>query len=156
MNDSVFLTVAEALDKLELHYRKEENVFHLVMNEEAADFTFLLVADDENEALTVVGYLPVKVPQDQIDRMCRVINDLNYKYPFGALVIDPEDGELSYRMANNVDDGAVNVKIVQTCFLQVLARLKYSYGEIMRSLFGGPQVTFRLPGGDDTTPSSLS
>ena len=56
--------------------------------------------------------------------------------------IDSDDVELSFRLANNVDGGVINESIVRTCFLQVMYRLRNSYEEIMKAMYGGEQFTF--------------
>lgn len=77
-----------------------------------------------------------------LDKMYKVINDMNDQHMVGAYVIDSEDGELIYRIANNVDDGAINEQVVMSCVIQVLNRLKYTYNDIMKAMFGGEQYTF--------------
>lgn len=142
MNDVICSTVASALDEMELHYSHEGELFTLTMCEEEANFPIRIIADDEQSVLTTIGYFPVKISQMNIDKMYKVINDLNYRQLIGSFVIDSEDGELSYRISQNADDGAINESIVRICFFQVVARLKKSYEDIMKAMYGGPQMTF--------------
>ena len=105
MDAIVCSTVASALDGMGLHYRNEGELFLFNVGEDGADFSIRIIADDEKELLTTIGYFPVKVSRANLDRMYKVINDLNYDTFAGYFTIDSEDGELSFRLPNNVDGG---------------------------------------------------
>lgn len=134
--------VTSALDMLELNYSHEGEVFTLIMGEEDANFKIRIFADEKNELLLTIGYFPVKVSRMNLDKMYKVINDLNNQNMIGAFVIDSEDGELTFRLANNVDSGAINEDVVIVCFFQVINRLKDTFNDIMKAMFGGEQFTF--------------
>ena len=135
-------TVAAALDNLELNYTRDGERFTFTMCEEDANFRIGIIADEKCELLLTIGYFPVKISKMNLDKMYKVINDMNDQHMVGAYVIDSEDGELIYRIANNVDDGAINEQVVMSCVIQVLNRLKYTYNDIMKAMFGGEQYTF--------------
>ncbi len=135
-------TVATALDELELNYSREGEIFSITMCEDMANFKIRIIADEKNELLLTIGYFPIKISKTNLDRMYKVINDMNDQHMIGAYVIDSEDGELIYRIANNVDDGAINERVVMACFIQVINRLKNTYEDIMKAMYGGPQMTF--------------
>lgn len=130
------------LEAMQLNYQQNDNIFSLTMCEEEADFLIHLIADEKNDLLMAIGYFPVKVSKSNLDKMYKVINDINDKYMVGAYVIDSDDGELTFRIGNNVDGGAANKEIVESCFLQVLLRLKQTYAEIMKAMYGGEQLPF--------------
>ena len=147
MTDIICNTVASTLDEMELHYKNEGQLFVLTVGDEYADFPIRIIADEEKEILTTIGYFPVKISKTYLDKMYKFINDLNYKTIAGSFTIDSDDGELSFRLANNVDDGAINEGIVKSCFLQVMMRLRNTYEDIMKAMYGGEQYTFTF--GDD-------
>lgn len=149
MNDVICSTVASTLDEMELNYRNDGEVFIFTIGDDDADFTIRILGDEKNELLTVVGFFPVKVSKMNLDKMYKFINDLNYKTMVGFFTIDSEDGELSFRLANNVDGGAINEDIVKACLLQVFYRLRNSYDDIMKAMYGGPQMNFTF---GDTIP----
>jgi len=142
METAITNTVTSALDMLELNYNQDEELFTLVMSEDDADFKIRILADEKNELLITIGYFPVKISKMNLDKMYKVINDLNDQHMVGAYVIDSEDGELIYRIANNVDNGAINEQVVMACFIQVLNRLKNTYNDIMKAMYGGEHYTF--------------
>ena len=131
-------TVAAALDTLELHYTRDGENFTCTLCEEDANFRICIIADEKNELLLVIGYFPVK------------ISKMNDQHMVGAYVIDSEDGELIYRIANNVDNGAINEQVVMACFIQVLNRLKNTYNDIMKAMYGGEHYTFTF--GNENRP----
>jgi Uncharacterized conserved protein len=134
--------VETVLDDMELHYGHDGMVFHFTMSDDRADFPISIVALEERDLLMTIGYFPIKVGQQHLDRMCRKLNDINYSTTVGAFVIDPEDGDLSFRITHNTDGGAVNEETVKTCLLQVIARLRDCYEDVMATLYGGPQMSF--------------
>jgi len=150
MNDVICNTVASTLDEMELHYRHEGKVFNLTVGDDCADFPIRIIADEENELLVLIGYFPVKISKMNLDKMYKFINDLNYTTMVGSFIIDSDDGELSFRLANNVDGGAINEGIVKTCFLQVICRLRNTYDDIMNAMYGGDHYTFTF--GDENRP----
>jgi len=143
-------TVAAALDTLELHYTRDGENFTCTLCEEDANFRICIIADEKNELLLVIGYFPVKISKMNRDKMYKVINDLNDQHMVGGFVIDSNDGELIYRLANNVDGGAINERVVLACFFQVFNRLKGTYDDIMKSMYGGEHYTFTF--GNENRP----
>ena len=143
-------TVVATLDDMELHYNQDGEVFSFSIGDEEADFAVRIIADEKNELLTTIGYFPVKISKAHLDKMYKFINDLNYKTMVGFFAIDSEDGELSFRLANNVDGGAINEGIVKACFLQVMYRLRNTYEDIMKAMYGGEQITFTF--GNENRP----
>ena len=154
MNDVMCSTVASTLDELELHYKQDGELFTFTVGDDEADFPIRIVADEEKELLVVIGYFPVKISKANLDKMYKVVNDLNYQTMVGYFAIDSNDGELSFRLANNVDDGAINDAIVRACFFQVLSRLNNSYEEIMKAMYGGEQFTFTFANSSENRPSA--
>ena len=154
MNDVMCSTVASTLDELELHYKQDGELFTFTVGDDEADFPIRIVADEEKELLVVIGYFPVKISKANLDKMYKVVNDLNYQTMVGYFAIDSNDGELSFRLANNVDDGAINDAIVRACFFQVLSRLRNSYEEIMKAMYGGEQFTFTFADSSENRPSA--
>ena len=142
--------VTEALDMLELNYSHEDEMFTLVMSNDDADFKIRILADEKNELLLTIGYFPVKISKTNLDKKYKVINDLNDQHMVGGFVIDSNDGELIYRLANNVDGGAINERVVLACFFQVFNRLKGTYDDIMKAMYGGEHYTFTF--GNENRP----
>ncbi|MBO4568647.1 MAG: YbjN domain-containing protein [Candidatus Methanomethylophilaceae archaeon] len=135
-------TVASVLDALDIRYLREEGEFNFRVGEDDGDITYCVSVDEEGEMLTVVGYFPVCVPQENVDRVCRLLNDLNEQSVIGAFSVDPEDRRPSFHLSNYVCGGAVKERIVQMCLLQVMGHVSHSFQAIARAMYGGEQYTF--------------
>lgn len=72
----------------------------------------------------------------------------------GSFIIDSDDGELIFRLANNVDGGIINGSIVRICLFQVFLCLQQSYEDIMKAMYGGPQMTFTFASEDRPSRAS--
>ena len=73
-----------------------------------------------------------------------LVNELNNRALIGFFSIDSKDGELTFRLSNNVDGGAINTNIVKTCFLQALYRLRNCFNDIITTMYGEQQTTYSL------------
>lgn len=135
-------TVSEALVNLDFTYCQEGEIFKTILGDDEVDFRINIIADEENELLLIIGYFPIRISKVNLEKMCKVINELNSQYMVGCFVIDPEDGELTFRLANNVDGGAINEQIVRVSYYQVGMRMRNTYQDIMKALYGGEQYTF--------------
>ena len=153
MKQIICSAVESVLEGMELRFENQDKFYWFSISDENADFSIRIVADEEKELLVVIGVYPVKVPGTRFDPMCRVLNDLNCSTTVGAFVIDPDDGELSFRIANNVDGGAINEEIVSMCILQVISRLRDTYDGIMAAMYGGPRMEFAFCSEKDATQS---
>lgn len=148
MSGIISKTVESVLKDMDFDYEMDENLFNFKVSDEGADYDLRVVADDKNEILTVIGFYPVKASKDRIESMCRKLTDINHKKVIGFFAMDTEDGELSFRLANNVDEGAVNVGIVKSCICQVIMAMSKNYQDIMNALYGGGHFTFNFEDGD--------
>ena len=61
--------VETVLDDMELHYGHDGMVFHFTMSDDRADFPISIVALEERDLLMTIGYFPIKVGQQHLDRM---------------------------------------------------------------------------------------
>lgn len=145
MRHNIKSIVETVLDTAQLSYENEGAVFTFSVSDDNADFPIRIIVDEEQELLLIIGYYPVKVTEQHMDRICRVVNDINYRTMVGAFVIDSADGELSFRVVQNVDDGAFSENMVRACIWQVVSRLSDCYEEVMSALFGGSRVNFTFP-----------
>ncbi len=117
-------TVSDALDNLDFTYCQEGEVFKTILGDDEVDFRINIIADEENELLLIIGYFPIRISKVNLEKMCKVINELNSQYMVGCFVIDPDDGELTFRLTNNVDGCAINEQIVRVSYYQVGMRMR--------------------------------
>lgn len=137
----------------ELHCGNGGEVFDFIIPGESAIFPVKIIAYEEKNLLMTIGFFPVKVGERDLDRMYGLVNEINYNTRVGAYVVDPDDGELSFRIAHNVVGGAINQDVVRMCLLLVVDRLTGCYETIMAALFGGPRMTFTISTERDTVRS---
>lgn len=139
MNKLITNTIEQMLNEFGLRYQQENNFFHLSISEDIARFHLNIFADEEKELLIVSGLFPINIPHKCLDKMYKLINKINRETTIGRFCIDPEDGELTYTVANNVDGGAINVQIVRACISQVYLRLVHTFDEIMDTIYDQPK-----------------
>jgi len=153
MKRNISNAVKTVLEALELHYSHDGCIYHFGISDEMADFTIRIIAEEERDLLMIIGYYPVKVPEENMDTMCRAINTINYSISVGAFVIDPEDGEIAFRIAQNTEGGAISGDAVRMCLMQVISHLTDNYQEVMETLFGGSRMNFSFAPEKDATLS---
>lgn len=143
-------TIVSVLDELGITYRREEDEFVFKVGEEDGDFTYCIAANEVDELITIVGYFPVCVPKESLDRVCRVLNELNENSVIGAFSVDPEDRRPSFHLANYVSERAVNARIIQMCLMQVMGHITHSFQTIAKAMYGGEHYTFTF--GNENRP----
>ena len=144
MNNLINNTVESTLREIGLTFEHKGESFYFNLDDDYVNLPFLIVADEEKEILTVIGYFPIKVAKEKLDKMYMLINELNNMSLIGLFSIDSKDGELTFRLSNNVDGGAINTNIVKTCFLQALYRLRNCFNDIITTMYGEQQTTYSL------------
>ena len=153
MTGRIFNIAETALNGLDIHYETREMMFVFTVTDDLADFRVGLIADDDIDRIMVCVCIPSKVPQANRDRMCTLINELNYETAVGAFSINPENGELAFRLANNVSSETIDAELVQTCLFQAIYRVRDCYEKIMREMYGGPQMNFTFVPSKDSKRS---
>lgn len=138
--------VESTLDGLKYHYLKLGRVFRFKLKEENVIYRYVIVADDEHEYLVVVGAFPVHVPKPSFDMMCTYINELNRMDIPGRFVINPDDGELTFRIISSVHGCTFNENHILYCLDMVSLALSRQYEGIMKALYGGSQMVFTFGG----------
>ena len=60
-----------------LTFEQKGEGFYFNLDDDYANLQFLIVADEEKEILTVIGYFPIKVAKEKLDKMYKLINELD-------------------------------------------------------------------------------
>ena len=128
-------TIVAALDNLELKYDHDGQLTTFMVTGRSAQYRVNVLGLEDKEMLFVQATFPVMIPEAKRPKMYKFISEFNYNRLMGLLVIDPEDGELSYRISNTADHGAINETVVQVCVLDVLKTLDDSHDSIMEVLY---------------------
>ena len=110
----IYDAVLRALEEMDIHfdYDQENEVFNYRLSTELTTYRQRLVPLEEQELLLTITNFPIMVPEDKRFLMTSLLNKLNHSLILGHYVMDPEDGEISFRVSCPVDDGAINKTIV--------------------------------------------
>lgn len=110
----IYDAVLRALEEMEIHfeYDQENEVFNYRISTDLTTYRQRLVPLEEEELLLAITNFPIMVPEDKRFLMTSLLNKLNHSLILGHYVMDPEDGEISFRVSCPVDDGAINKTIV--------------------------------------------
>lgn len=107
--------VQNALEAIELRYDYDQKneVFNFRLTTEKTSYNQRLVPLEDDELLVVITTFPILVPEEKRFMFANLINKINHSLLLSYFVMDPEDGELSFRVSCPLDDGAVNETIVK-------------------------------------------
>ena len=110
----IYDVVLRALEEMDIHfdYDQENEVFDYRLSTELTIYRQRLVPLEEQELLLAITNFPIMVPEDKRFLMNSLLNKLNHSLLLGHYVMDPEAGEISFRVSCPVDDGAINKTIV--------------------------------------------
>ena len=110
----IYDAVLCALEEMDIHfdYDQENEVFNYRLSTELTTYRQRLVPLEKQELLLAITNFPIMVPEDKRFLMNSLLNKLNHSLILGLYVMDPEDGEISFRVSCPVDDGAINKTIV--------------------------------------------
>ena len=128
-------TIVTALDNLELKYDHEGQSTTFMVTGHSAQYRVNVIGLEDKEMLIVQASFSVMIPEAKRPKMYKFISEFNYNRLMGLLVIDPEDGELSYRISNTVDQGAINEAVVKVCVLDALNTLDDNHDSIMEAIY---------------------
>ena len=135
MDNKIFNATKASLDKSEINYRTEENLFVFNMQMDHANFETRVYCEEEMELLLVSVSTSFIIPQDKIDRMCRWVADKNYNLTFGHFVLDTKEGNLYFRITCPVDGGAMNEEIAYVAISNALGTFDNSFEDIVKTLY---------------------
>ena len=81
------------------------------------------------------------VPEDKRFLMTSLLNKLNHSLILGHYVMDPEDGEISFRVSCPVDDGAINKTIVLVAIGNSITTMDNHLPELLSAIGNLPTST---------------
>lgn len=146
MKKNINRTVKKVLDSLGCEYaRRDEDgltLFAFLHVEDRCEYILTLNADEANGVLVVTGFYPGlgKVTDENYGRVSRAIDVLNYECPVGAILVNPTNGELSYRITHCVDGETVNKVFVRILLGMVIERMKATVETLGESLAGTKRI----------------
>ncbi len=102
-----------------------ENMSDIVMQ-------FIFSADNEDVALRIFDI--VKVPEPKINKMIKVVNDLNNKYRFAKFCLDTDDNTIQLEIDTPFREGSIGL-VCREIMLRALNICDDAYPELMKSLW---------------------
>lgn len=132
----IYDTIIQTLDELEMRYQRDDEHCMADMNIQCdcASFHLRLVGMEDQEIFYCFTSFPLNVPENKRPAMCELINAINYDNVIGMLTMDPEDGQLTCRMASSLDEGAINPTIVKVALHNTIRILEDNYPAILKVL----------------------
>lgn len=129
-------TVLCALKELKLSYNydEESDVFDYRIPTDNTSYFQRLLPFEEQEILFSVTNFPIMIPEDKRFMFVNLLNKLNLKLQLGYFVLDPEDGELTYRIACPVDNGVINTAIVIVAIGNGITTMENYFQEFITAL----------------------
>lgn len=90
---------------------------------------------DEESAYFVIRVLGIcRIPEGKREKVYPVINAINSRTLFGSMFID-SDGDIQNIYTCNVDDGAINRKVILTPWAAMVKTMSESHDEIMEAVY---------------------
>lgn len=109
---SVSEHIMDALKSRDLHYMVDSTGYIMVgMKTENGALDCYYMVDEENSMFVIRVDSPFTVPPDKQDKVFGMIHDMNRRMLFGKLFMT-DAGNIRMSYACNVDDGAINDKII--------------------------------------------
>ena len=139
----IYDVVLRALEEMDIHfdYDQENEVFNYRLSTELTTYRQRLVPLEEQELLLTITNFPIMVPEDKRFLMTSLLNKLNHSLILGHYVMDPEDGEISFRVSCPVDDGAINKTIVLVAIGNSITTMDNHLPELLSAIGNLPTST---------------
>lgn len=134
--------VQNALEAMGIRYDydQENEVFYYHLTSELTTYRQRLVPLEDEELLVTITSFPIKVPEDKRFLFASLLNNLNHSLLLGFYVMDPEDGEITFRISCPVDGGAINNNIVIVSVCTSIQTFDKHLPELL-SAMGNLQIT---------------
>lgn len=132
----IAMTIKDSLDSSDYHYDFEDERFEMGFTLDNDRVRVRIFYNEEKEWFSIVVYPSHAIPVGKVDKILPTLNNINKKLLFGSFFVDPEDGELAFRMANSVDNRSVNDTMVTVLLSTALNTVDENINDIMKALYG--------------------
>lgn len=130
-------TIKDYLDSNEYnyHYDEKDEIFDMGFTLDNDRVKLRFFFDEEREWFSMVVFPSHAIPVGKVDKILPVINNINRKLLFGNFFVDPEDGELAFRMTASVDNRSINDTMVAVMMSTGLNTIDDHINDIMKALY---------------------
>lgn len=137
MNGLIYETIKSFLDSNDYKYDHEDDkkIFAMGFTLDNDRVRCRIAYNEEREWFAVFVYPSHSIPVKKIDRVLPVINKINFDVLFGAIYIDPTDGELAVRCSASVDNRSINDTMVGVMLSTALNIVDDHIDEIMKAVY---------------------
>lgn len=129
--------VCAMLDEYEYSYQKlDDTRLHLTSRNEHGVYSLLFNANDETDLVRLSGGYGSNVPVHRRLAVAEALTRINYRLGIGNFDLDFSDGELRFRIAVDVEDGRLSIKMADNMLGFTLHTMERFHDSIMRVAFG--------------------
>ncbi len=110
----VYAVICQALDELKTPYTKSQNEFSAQLNLTGRNRSVNanIRVDYENELVTLVSLLPIKIPNDRYFEGAVAINAVNFIVQDGGFAYNIENGEVAFRLNCSYNSREITKELV--------------------------------------------
>lgn len=138
MKPTIDNTVKRLLDELGFKYDREAKgriaLYKFGSVEREGVFPISVTADEEHSLLVITGHYCRWMTEDNSKSTGYVVNTLNAQFPVGAILSDPKDGELTFRVYHCLEGKTLSPGHITALLYLVIGRLKQTVGIIDASM----------------------
>ena len=135
---SVFDTLCQTLENHHWHYLKNSEQLYIACEAQGEDLPMKIrvYVDPERLLVTLVSYLPFRVPEALRDDFALLICQLNYRLLNGAFDFNYRTGKLGFRMTNSFQESFISQELF-TYMLFISCRIIDQYNDSMLRITQG-------------------
>lgn len=130
-------TVRAMLDRYEYRYlQMDANTLWLYLRNEAGLYGICFLVNDAAGLLQVVGRYGSNVPDDRRVAVAELLSRINVRLGFGNFELDFDDGEVRFRVGEDVRDTQLGEAVVDRMMGYTLVTLDRYHQAMMSVVFG--------------------
>jgi hypothetical protein len=129
--------VASYLESKELHYQmldEEETCMRVGMSLDNTRIDIYLFFEEDNHDVHIVGRNFIKVPEDKLEKMYKVVNQQNKTYRWMKFTVNEDKGEVEVE-----DDAIIQLDTCGDEAFELIARMSNivdeAYPDLMKALW---------------------
>lgn len=132
----IAMTIKDSLDSSDYHYDFEDERFEMGFTLDNDRVRVRIFYNEEKEWFSVVVYPSHAIPVSKVEKILPTLNNINKSLLFGTFFVDPEDGELTFRVSSSVDNRSINDTMVAVMLSTALNTVDENINDIMKALYG--------------------
>lgn len=132
----IAMTIKDSLDSSDYRYDYEDERFEMGFTLDNDRVRVRIFYNEEKEWFSIVVYPSHAIPVSKVEKILPALNNINKSLLFGTFFVDPEDGELAFRVSMSVDNRSINDTMVAVMLSTSLNTVDENINDIMKTLYG--------------------